>query len=125
MSRGSYNWQTATIDVDRDEEFVGDDVDQFSSLVDLGRECNEVMLHLPTITSSTISIYGQRGGSEATVPQVIHVRDEEKAASTAAFVTTAGVGGVSIRCPAGGYRHIRVRCNTNQSADRAILCKGI
>jgi hypothetical protein len=51
-------WITALVDIDRDTEFTGDDVDQYSKMVDLGAEFANVLVTIPTITSSTVGING-------------------------------------------------------------------
>jgi|TARA_Y100000310_G_scaffold276879_1_gene294332 hypothetical protein len=116
--------QTALIDIDRDSEFTGDDVDQYSKLVDLGIECSGVLIKLPVMTSSTISVYGQEDSSTATVPFIIH-RLRPDAQTSEAWTTTASTGSLFIHCDVmGGIRYIRVRANTNQGSDRSVTLVG-
>lgn len=122
MERGGY--ETATIDIDRASEFTGDDVDQYSSLVDLNGMFTGLSIILPAITSSAINIYIQEGGVKTTVPTVVHYRQTSDNA-TAAWTTTASAGACAITCdnlPVA--RFVRIRCTTNQGADRAIKVCG-
>ena len=123
MGRGSYSVLTATIDINRDSEFTGDDVDQFSSLVNLGRRCDKVKLTFPSLTASAVNLYGQEGSSTSTVPKVIHAVKADISA-TAVLVITSNPQNTTVVVPC-GYQYIRVRCTTNQAADRAIICVGV
>lgn len=117
-------WQTALIDINRNTEFSGDDVDQYSKLVDLGRESSGVVIELPAFSSSTISIYGQEGSTVVTVPFIIH-RLRDNAQTSEAWTTTASTGSLFIHCNVlGAIRYIRIRANTNQAADRLIRVLG-
>jgi len=115
--------KTATIDIDRASEFTGDDVDQFSSLVDLGKLCEHVQVVLPALTSSTVSIYVQDNDAIATVPKVVHILDDD---ATGSFLhaSTAGTGDIIVNYRPGPVQYLRVRCTSNQAADRAILVRG-
>tara|TARA_R100000501_G_C2562577_1_gene72624 strand:- start:153 stop:545 length:393 start_codon:yes stop_codon:yes gene_type:complete len=120
--------KTATVDIDRDSEFTGDDVDQFSSLVDLGREYDKLIITLPTLTSSAVNIYVQNNALAATVPTALHhgwATGDAATWLTAAWQITAGTGGLTIVCGClGGARYIRIRCTSNQGSDRAITVRG-
>lgn len=121
----NFGFQTAAIDIDRSSEFTGDDVDQFSSLVNLGCLCNKVIIESPTLTSTALNIYVQKDGEVDTVPIILHSRkisDE----STGAWATTAGTTANSIVCDClGGYKFIRIRATSNQTADREFKVCGI
>lgn len=123
--------ETATIDIDRDSEFTGDDADQFSSLVNFDQPYRWLQLIIPTITSSAITLYTQEDDLIATVPVLFHhgymydASGAGNAWTTAAWTTTAGTGACTIAVDLGQFQFIRVRCTTNQGADRAILLRGI
>lgn len=117
-------WQAALIDIDRDTEFTGDDVDRYSALVDLGRECGGVIIHVPTIDSATVAVYAQRDSGEDTVPAEVHYKKPSDEA-TQAWATTAGTGGLFIHCPyLGAVRYIRLYTSANQTADRTFYVLG-
>lgn len=117
-------WQAAVIDIDRDAEFSGDDVDRYSSLVDLGRECTGVVIDIPAIDSAAVSVYAQVDGEEDTVPLAVHYRQASDNA-TAVWSTTAGTGGLFIHCDfLGAVRYIRLYTGANQTADRTFYVLG-
>jgi hypothetical protein len=122
-------WKSVLLDYDRSAtEFTGDDVDQFSALCDLGKAYDSVTIFVPTIDSSTIGIWVQRVASTATVPVAWHhgqVTGETPAFGTAAFATTASTGSYVINIPLPGIQYLRIRCNSNQTADRTFLVRGI
>lgn len=117
-------YKTATIDIDRASEFTGDDVDQYSSLVDLGRLSKRVLAFIPTITNSAVGIYVQRDPNKDTVPTKVVAFDDD---ATGHFdhATTAGTGGILAIFEVGLAQYIRFRCTSNQAADREIICCGI
>lgn len=116
-------FKTATIDIDRASEFTGDDVDQFSSLVDLDSIYENLLVILPDLTSATVSIYVQETKEIDEVPVVLHILDDD---ATGSFLhaTTAGTGAIACIFRIGGVQHIRVRANANQAADRSIKVRG-
>lgn len=119
-------FKTATIDIDRTPtEFTGDDVDRFSSLVDLGGYFSNVTLHIPTIDSAAVSLYVQNNSLIATVPKIVHYRQCSDNA-TAAASTTAGTGDIvfTFSTIAGPVRFLRVHTGANQTADRAFTVVG-
>jgi hypothetical protein len=117
-------WKTATIDTDRAEEFTGDDVDQFSSLIDLG-ENYEYLLVLcnSTITSSTLAPWVQKTNSEAEVPVVMHILDDD-ATGSFAHATTAGTTQIAVIFRIGAIQYLRLRAGTNQDADETFSVRG-
>lgn len=118
-------WKDCTIDIDRDTEFVGDDVDQYSKLVDLGRHYEKVVILVPTIVSGTVSVYVQEVASTATVPKPLHYRQTSDNA-TAAWTISTGSGLLAITCDLGGIRYIRLRTGANQtSTDRTFRVMGV
>jgi len=118
-------FQSCLIDIDRDSEFSGDDVDQYSKLVDLGRHYEKLLIIVPALTSSALNIYVQELASTATVPSVLHKRKTSDE-STVAWATTAGTGDYAIVCDClGGFRYVRIRATTNQAADRTFRVCGV
>ena len=113
----------ALIDIDRDGEFVGDDVDRYSALVDLGGEFSEVAIKLPTIDNATVAVYAQQDGAIATVPVPVHVRKADN--TTGVVFISEGTGGITVTLPLGNVRYIRLYTGANQTADRTILVKGV
>ena len=114
----------ALIDIDRAAEFTGDDVDQYSSLVDLGYVFENVQVYIPTITSATISLALQRDGDIDTVPLPFYDwldidADTDVLASTKAETTTKVVifRGVNAR-------FLRIKAGSNQAADRTFYVIG-
>lgn len=117
-------WKTALIDIDRAVDgFAGDDVDQYSELVDLGWEYEYLIVEVPTITSATVSIVGQRGSAITTVPLPIHILDDD---ATGSFLhaTTAGTTSLYVIFRIGGLRYIRILAAGNQAADRTFYVRG-
>jgi hypothetical protein len=117
-------WKTATIDIDRATEFTGDDVDRFSSLVDLEKPYESLILSVPAIDSAALSVYVQQDDSIATTPFIVHLYKPE-AAGNAVMATTAGTGSITIVLPIGGVQFVRIYSGANQSADRAIKVRGV
>ena len=117
-------WKTATIDIDRDTEFTGDDVDQFSDVVDLGADFEFVTVHCDSvITSATLNPWVQKTGSIDEVPVVKHILDAD-ATGSFAQATSAAVTRVSVTFRIGGYQYLRIRAGSNQSADETFSVRG-
>src|SRR3990170_3317516 len=88
-------WKTALVDIDRDTEFTGDDVDQYSKLVDLGANFDKVVVIIPTLTSSVVSVYIQKTGEIDEVPVSLVALDDD-ATGHFAHATTAGTGDIAV-----------------------------
>ncbi len=120
-------WKTALIDIDRTTEFTGDDVDQYSELVDLGSSFSHVLVKIPTITSATVTIAICKEGSLAKakeeVPDSLYILDRN---ATGHFLsaTTAGTTGGYIIFNVGAAQFIRIKCGANQAADRTFYVRG-
>ena len=109
-TKAGQTWQTATIDIDRDSEFSGDDVDQFSGVVDLQEYFDGVALKLPALTNSAITLYNADNATVSTVPLVLHVMKADLSA-TAAWTVSAGTGSIQVIARGlGAVRFLRVRC---------------
>ena len=125
------DWKTCLIDINRDSEFAGDDVDQYSKLVDLGRAFEKLVIIVPTIDSAAITVYVQRSPGTDQVPVAVHhgymydASGAGNAWTTAAWTTTAGTGGFSITCNIDGHQFVRIRAGANQAADRTFYLRGV
>ncbi len=118
------SWKEATIDIDRDTEFTGDDADQFSDVVDLGEDYEFVTVHFDgVITSATLNAWVQKGAEIDEVPVVKHALDDD-ATGSFAHATTEAVTSVSVTFRIGGYQFLRLRCGSNQAADRTFSLRG-
>jgi len=117
--------KTATIDIDRESEFSGDDVDRYSSLVDLGGECSGLIIVLPTIDTATVTVYGQDDAEIDTVPASCKYLND--AGDTLVTITIpSGTGAARQFMPKLGYvRYIRLLTSADQTADRAITVIGV
>ncbi len=117
-------WKTATIDIDRDTEFSGDDADRFSNLVDLGWDFQNLQVLVPALSSSgAVSIYTQKGNSIATVPFQIEEFDAD-ATGSFAHASSSSAGSISLSFKLGGIQYFRVHVAANQAADREFECRG-
>jgi hypothetical protein len=126
------DWKTATLVYDRaDLEFTGDDVDQFSDVVDLGEGYESLGVFIPTLSAEgTVSVYAQRDPqidkttpANGTVPTVVHILDDD---ATGSFLhaTSSGPGDIFVIYRIGGARYVRIRVNANQTANRLWQIKG-
>ena len=116
-------WLPVLVDVDRATEFSGDDVDQYSKLVDLGGDFENVMVIIPTITSSTIGIAIQQTPEISEVPSPVYILDDD---ATGCFLhaTTAATTAMAVKFEIGGARYLRIKCGANQAADRTFYVRG-
>jgi hypothetical protein len=118
------SWKTATIDIDRATEFDGDDVDQYSSLVDLGENYEFLTVIFDSaITSSVITPYVQKTASIAEVPVPVHMLDAD-ATGSFAHATTAGTTQLAITFRIGACQYVRLRAGSNQSDDETFSIRG-
>jgi len=118
------DWKTATIDIDRGGEFSGDDVDQFSSLVDLGDNYENVLVMCDSaITSATLAPWVQKTDAVDEVPVVVHALDDD-ATGSFAHATTAGTTQIAVVFRIGAIRYLRIRTGGNQAADETFSVRG-
>lgn len=119
-------WMEALLDYDRsDLEFTGDDVDQFSALVDLGKQYKQLAVMIPALAASgTVSVYVQRDGNIDTIPLVVHALDAD---TTGSFLhaTSSGAGSIAVIFDIAGAQFVRVRVNANQTANRSFVVRGL
>lgn len=124
---GSWISEVWDIDATDEGEFAGYDPDKYSGLIDLGRAYDKVQVMIPTITSSTIAVYGvpEDGTAVKTnVPLPIYSLDSD---ATGSFLqaTTAAVTSCNVTFDIYGFQYIRLYSATNQEADVTFYCKGI
>lgn len=116
--------QSALVDIDRATEFVGDDVDQYSSLIKFDKPYEKFVIEIPTIDNSTVTFYAQQNDVISTVPLPLHYRQASDNA-TALWATTAGTGGLRMVIDAGLAQFVRIRTASNQTADRTFYVTGL
>jgi hypothetical protein len=120
-------WKLALIDIDRASEFTGDDVDQFSKIVDLGGYFSHVQVHLPALTSGVVSVYACKGknleDAQAESPKQVQAFDGN-ATGHFAHATTATEGDIWITFFVGAIQFLRIKAAGNQAADRSIYVQG-
>jgi len=115
---------SVTLDFNRTPtEFTGDDVDQFTELISLNKPYEKLIIEVPTIESSTVQVHTQWDDSISTVPSPLHEQGSVDS-TTILWATTAGTGGYTIVCDAGLVQHFRLRCGTDQTADRVFYVRG-
>ena len=122
--------ETVTVDIDRSVtgSFSGDDADQYSTPFALDGEYDEVQIECPTITSSTVSLYkhsqkADDGDGQAEVPVPVEMVKSDN--TSAIWARTAGTAAGVIVVKTGGIQYGRIRCNTNQGADRSFKVRGV
>jgi len=121
----SSNWEIATIDIDRATEFSGDDVDRYSSLVDLKENYEFATVVIPAlgVDGCVIGVSVQRDGEIDTVPSPVYIMDDD---ATGCFfhATTSASTAMTIVFRIGGIRWLRVKADTNQASDKTFYCRG-
>ena len=116
--------KTASVDIDRSSEFTGDDIDQYSSLVDLGDNFTHAMVHFGTgWDEGRLTVYTQLTGEIDEVPKICHEYDAASATSVAVIMGT-NTGGVSVIVPVSG-QYLRVRSSAAQSVDTWVQVRGV
>lgn len=121
----STGWIPSVMDVDRKPlEFTGDDVDQFTSVIDLKGNYEFVTVIVPVIVSGTIIPYIQRTPAVSEVPAIMHILDADGAGSFAQ--TTANISTVitAVTFRIGGAQYLRLRTSGNQTSDVTFYLKG-
>jgi hypothetical protein len=118
------SWISILLDYNRASEFTGDDVDRYSALCDLGRAYEKILLYIPDLVASTVSVYVQRDGAIATVPKPLHYRQSSDNA-TAAWATTNSSELCYIIIPAEGVQYFRLYTSADQTSDVTFYAKGI
>jgi len=116
--------KSCLIDIDRSTEFTGDDVDQYSELVDLGSVFEFVRVEVPTITSATVTLTLQDDNAVTTVPKPLHGWYDIDADTNVAIATVAATTSIWIVFKDVWAQYVRIKCGANQAADRTFYLKG-
>jgi len=123
------SWITEIWDINATDvgEFSGYDADKYSGLIDLGGVYDKVQVIIPTITSSTIAVYGVPEDGTAlktNVPLPIYSLDSD---ATGSFLqaTTANVTTCIATFDIYGFEFIRLYSATNQAGDVTFYCRGV
>ncbi len=121
----------AVINITRVTEFTGDDVDQYSKVVDLEGAFEFLAVYVPTIDSATITPYVQRDShidtavvANGTVPVPTHFFHDNDADTDIAQATVASTGGYFIVFNIGGEQFVRIKASQNQTANRTFSVRG-
>jgi hypothetical protein len=113
----------ALLDYDRASEYVGDDVDRVSALVDLGQQWKWVLVFVPVIETATVGLLGQLTDSIAEVPFAVPYQKTDN--TTAAWALSSGTGLTVVPVYVGGLQYVRVQTtNANQTANRSFYVQG-
>lgn len=118
-------WILATLDYDRSvDEFVGDDADRFTDLVDLGGSFEFITVLIPALDASgTVTPYIQMNDAIATVPVAVHALDDD-ATGSFAHATSSGAGSIAVTFRIGGAEYIRLYVGADQTANRSFYVRG-
>ena len=118
-------FKQALVDIDRPIEFTGDDVDQYSKLVDLGGVFSEVLVYIPALDAlAAVSLMIQRDGLIVTVPSPLHIMDSDATGSFLHATTAATTDFKAILFHVGAVQFLRVYCDAAQVADRTFYVRG-
>ncbi len=117
-------WQEALIDIDRAAEFSGDDVDQFTKLVNLDMPFEFLTVLVPAVDSGAITPYVQKEPAVDTVPVPVHFFHDNNADTDVVQSTVADTGSKAITFNIGGNQFVRLKVAADQSADRSLQVRG-
>ena len=117
------DWISSLMDVDRATEFTGDDVDRWSSVIDLKDNYEFVTITIPTIVSATISVGVMRNEVVTSVPSLVYSLSES-ATGNYLQATTAAETAMTVIFRIGGYRYFRIKSGANQTADVTFWVRG-
>lgn len=125
----SSGWKTCLIDIDRASEFTGDDVDQYSELVDLGHNYKYLTVLIPSsMDSATVTPYlchsGNEAAAEAEVPYPMHFWNDNDADTNIAQATVASTGGLYVTFWIGGAQYLRLKASADQDPDVTFYVLG-
>jgi hypothetical protein len=114
MGFGVGPWKTASLAFATDDDLTPE--------VDLGGEFQEVLVLVPTITSSTVTIHVAKESGGTFYP--IHELSRS-ATGSYAHATTAAVTSLAVIFRTGAARFIKIACGSGQAADHDFLVRGI
>lgn len=118
-------WISSVMDVDRiPTEFTGDDVDRFTSLIDLDGNYEFVTIILPIMVSSTVVVYIQRTEKIDEIPSLLHILDADSAASLVQTSPTVELTSLAVTFRIGGAQYFRLYTSGNQTSDITFYAKG-
>lgn len=109
------NWISFEIDIS-DSTTVSDECD-------LGAPYEYMLLEVPTITGSTLTVQILRasGGTARS----LHITDPADGGDNVVISATSGTGAFMWRVPIGGARYIKILAGTAQTADRTFYVRGV
>lgn len=117
-------WQSVKI-YTRSSEFVGDDVDRFSQLADLGGDTNAVGVFIPRIETAAVYVYVQNDSGIDTVPVKVYYHRETDGKEVD-WCVKSGTGNYYKVCKElGGIRYLRLYASANQTATRTFKVAGM
>jgi hypothetical protein len=106
-------WKTGLIDQDVDDDLTAE--------IDLGADFEEVLVLMPAITSSTITIHVSNVSGGTFYP--MHQLDADATGSYAS-ATTAGTAAKAVIFPCGA-QYIKISAGSSQAADRTFYVRGL
>jgi len=107
-------WKDALVDISAD--------DDLSLEVDLGALFEELLVLVPTITSSTVGVNVSEAASGTYYP--LYILDDD---ATGDFLSasTAGTATKALLFRIGGVQFIKITCGSGQAADRTFRVRGL
>lgn len=117
-------WVPVLLDIDRDEEFTGDDANQFSTVCDLGGAYEFVTVILPIMDSATVTLYVQKTDAIDEVPALLYVLDYDAAGALVQTSATVSTAAFALTYRIGGAQFFRLKCSHDQDPDITFYCRG-
>lgn len=118
-------WVASLMDVDRAPlEFTGDDVNRFTSVIDLGWPFEFVTVILPIMDSADVTLYVQRTAEVDEVPSLLHVLDYDAAGSLIQTSATVSTAAIALTFRIGGAQFFRLYTSADQSGDITFWARG-
>ncbi len=107
-------WKIALIDIDVD--------DTLSPEVDLGADYEFLMVLIPTITSSTVTVHVAKASGDTYFPVY---RLDDDSTGDHPQITTAVATAHALTFQIGGVQYIKIKCDTSQtSTDKTFRVRG-
>ena len=117
-------WIPVLLDYDRDEEFTGDDADQFSTICNLGGAYEFVTVILPIMDSADVTLYVQKTDAVDEIPALLYVLDYDAAGALVQTSATVSTAAFTLTYRIGGAQFFRLKCSANQDPDITFYCRG-